>query len=274
MMRKLIDLTRPLVAMPESAFPPALRPLHRIIAPTIDFVDHARGAAIMCELFNCTADDLPEREGWAEDTVTISSHLGTHVDAPWHTGSRTAGKPAKTVDQIPLEDLYCHGVVLDVTHKKSTGQPITIEDLQNALTKIDYKIKAGDAVMMRTDHDKFELTDPARYSYPGMTRESTLWLAEQGAKVAGTDALGWDRPFPVMIAEFQQTKRKEAIWDAHYACRDVELYVVQQLVNLDKLPPHGFEVCFFPILLVGASAAPARVVAFVGESVEDAQRTA
>ena len=200
----------------------------------------------------------------AEDNIAISSHLGTHVDAPWHTGSKTAGKPAKTVDQIPLEELFCDGVVLDVTHKKCTGQGLTVEDLQQALKKIDYKIKPGDAVMMRIDHDKFELTDPVRYNYPGMTRESTLWLAEQGAKVGGTDALGWDRPFHVMIAEYQRTKQKSTIWDAHYACRDVELYVVQQLVNLDKLPPHGFQVCFFPILLVGASAAPARVVAFVG----------
>jgi len=263
-MRKLIDLTRPLVAAPESAFPPALRPLYRIIAPTIEFIDHKGGAAIMCELFNCTAEELPDGEGWAEDNIAISSHLGTHVDAPWHTGSKTAGKPAKTVDQIPLEELFCDGVVLDVTHKKCTGQGLTVEDLQQALKKIDYKIKPGDAVMMRTDHDKFELTDPVRYNYPGMTRESTLWLAEQGAKVGGTDALGWDRPFHVMIAEYQRTKQKSTIWDAHYACRDVELYVVQQLVNLDKLPPHGFQVCFFPILLVGASAAPARVVAFVG----------
>src|ERR1700730_16462458 len=132
-MRRLIDLTRPLVAVPENAFPPALRPLYRILAPTIDFVDHKRGAAIMCQLFNCTTEDLPEGEGWAEDDISISSHLGTHVDAPWHTGSKTAGQPAKTIDQIPLEDLFCDGVVLDVTHKKCTAQPITIEDLQNAL---------------------------------------------------------------------------------------------------------------------------------------------
>ncbi len=95
-----------------------------------------------------------------------------------------------------------------------------------------------------------------------MTRESTLWLAEQGAKIGGTDAIGWDRPFPVMVADYQRTKDKRFIWDAHFACRDVEFYVVQQLANLDKLPPHGFKVSFFPVLLVGASAAPSRVVAF------------
>jgi kynurenine formamidase len=96
-----------------------------------------------------------------------------------------------------------------------------------------------------------------------MTRESTLWLAEQGAKIGGTDALGWDRPFHVMIADYQATQDKGKIWDAHFACRDVELYVVQQLANLEQLPPHGFKVTFFPLKLERASAAPARVVAFV-----------
>jgi kynurenine formamidase len=107
------------------------------------------------------------------------------------------------------------------------------------------------------------MNDPVRYLYPGLTRESALWLAEQGAKVGGTDATGWDRPFPMMIRDYQTTRDKRYIWDAHYALREVEFYVVQQLANLDKLPPHGFKVSFFPLKLVGASAAPARVVAFV-----------
>ena len=153
--------------------------------------------------------------------------------------------------------------MLDLTHKRGTGLAITVEDLQAALQKVNYTIKRGDAVLIRTDHDKFELADPSRYGYPGMTRESTLWLTEQGAKVAGTDALGWDRPFPVMVAEFHRTGDKSKIWDAHFAGRDAEIYIVQQLANLDRLPSHGFKVAFFPIPLVGASAAPARVVAFL-----------
>ena len=262
-MTKLVDLTRPLIAMEESAFPAAMRPLFRIIAPEVEFVDHQAGAKIMCGLFNCPQEDLPEGEGWAEDNIKISSHLGTHVDAPWHYGSTTAGKPAKKIDEIPLEELYCDAVVLDLTAKKGTGSGVTVDELQAALKTADYKIKKGDAVLLRFDHDKFGLTDPLRYNYPGMTRESTLWLAEQGAKIGGTDAIGWDRPFPVMVADYQRTKDKRFIWDAHFACRDVEFYVVQQLANLDKLPPHGFKVSFFPVLLVGASAAPSRVVAFL-----------
>lgn len=262
-MTKLIDLTHTLRNVDKSTFPPNLLPLMRIIAPEIEYVDHSMGAKVMQLLFKCPTEHLPAGEGWAEEHIRMSSHLGTHVDAPWHYGSTCEGQPAKTVEQIPLDELYCDGVVLDLTNKRASGEAITVDELKKALETTGYRIKKGDAVLIRTDHDKFKINDELRYHYPGMTRESTLWLADQGAKIGGTDALGWDRPFHVMIQDYQTTGDKSKIWDAHFACRDVELYVVQQLANLEQLPPHGFKVGFFPLKLAGASAAPARVVAFV-----------
>lgn len=262
-MTQLIDLTRPLEPVPKESFPQELMPLYRIIAPEIEFVDHAAGAKIMQAIFNCSPSDLPEGEGWAEENLHMSSHLGTHVDAPWHYGSTCAGEKANTVDKIPLEDLFCDSFVLDFSSKKGSEDAITVDDLKRGLEGISYTIKEGDACLIRTDHDKFALNDPRRYQYPGMVRESALWLAEQGARIGGTDATGWDRPFHVMVADFVQARDKRFIWDAHFAHREKEFYVVQQLCNLDKLPAHGFKVAFFPLRIVGISAAPARVVAFV-----------
>jgi len=262
-MPKLIDLTRPLRIVEKEKFPPPIAPLYRILCPEIEFIDHAAGAAIMGALFGCHQDELPDGEGWTEENLIVSSHLGTHVDAPWHYGSKTKDQPAITVDQIPLEDLYCQAVVLDLSAKKGSATAITVAELEEACKAISYQIKKGDAVLIRTDHDKFDLLDPARYAYPGMTRESTLWLIERGATVGGTDATGWDRPFHVMIQEYKSTLDKSKIWDAHYAARQARFYIVQQLVNLHLLPPHSFQVAFFPIPYVGASAAPTRAVAFV-----------
>lgn len=262
-MTTLIDLTRPLAPVDESKFPEMLKPLLRIIAPEVEYVDNQKGAEIMCSFFGCTPDELPDGEGWAEENLSMSSHLGTHVDAPLHYGSTCEGKPARTVDQIELEDLFLNACVLDLSHKKGTGAAITVSDLKDALTKIDYQIQDKDAVLIRTDHDKFDVTDPMKYNYPGLVKESASWLAEQGAIVGGTDALGWDRPFMVMMMDYKRSGDRAKIWDAHFAHRDKEFYVVQQLVDLDKLPNKGFRVAFFPLKLVGASAAPARVVAFV-----------
>ncbi len=262
-MTRLIDLTRPLEVVDETSFPPVLKPLLRILTPTVDFVDNAAGATVMKAIFGCADEDLPEGEGWAEESLTISSHLGTHLDAPLHYGSTCGGSRSRTVEQIDLQELFMNGVVLDLTAKKGSSSAITVDDLRAALDKIDYQIQPGDAVLIRTDHDKYELTDPVRYNYPGLIRESASWLADSGAKVGGTDALGWDRPFHVMVAEFKKTGDKSHIWDAHFAHRDKEFFVVQQLVNLDSLPPVGFKLGIFPLKLVGTSAAPARVVAFI-----------
>ncbi|MBX9689067.1 MAG: cyclase family protein [Candidatus Obscuribacterales bacterium] len=262
-MTRLIDLTRPLEVLKKDSFPKQLMPLYRIISPEVEFVDHAAGALIMQSIFGCQPSDLPCGEGWAEENLQISSHLGTHVDAPWHYGSTCGDEKAKTVDQIALEDLFCDACVLDFSSKKGSGAAITVDDLKRELERISYTIKEGDACLIRTGHADYALNDPMRYHYPGMVAESASWLSEQGALIGGTDATGWDRPFHVMVADFVKSGDKKYIWDAHYAHRKKEFYVVQQLCNLEKLPAHGFKVAFFPLNLVGASSAPARVVAFV-----------
>lgn len=260
---RFVDLTRKLEIVDKGNFPQQLMPLYRIISPEIEYIDHAAGAKIMQQIFQCQESDLPAGEGWAEENIQISSHLGTHVDAPWHYGSTSGEKEAMTVDEIPLEDLFCDTFVLDFSRKKGSGAAITASELQAELERINYKIKEGDACLIRTDHDKYALNDPIRYNYPGLIAESAKWLSDQGVKVGGTDGTGWDRPFHIMVAEWMQTRNKEKIWDAHYAHRASDFYVVQQLCNLDKLPPHGFKTAFFPIPLAKASAAPARVVAFL-----------
>ena len=49
-------------------------------------------------------DQLPEGMGAAVETVTISTHNGTHLDAPYHFHpTMDNGKPALTIDEVPLE---------------------------------------------------------------------------------------------------------------------------------------------------------------------------
>src|SRR5690554_4840920 len=59
----------------------------------------------------------PDGVGWASEIVTLPTHSGTHVDAPSHYGPRPDGKPALTIDQVPLQWFMSDGVVLDFTDK-------------------------------------------------------------------------------------------------------------------------------------------------------------
>jgi kynurenine formamidase len=199
----------------------------------------------------------------ADQLAHRHARIGTHVDAPLHYGSRCEGKPARTIHEIQLQELYCDALVLDLREHAEPGQGIRASTLRDALAANGGTVTPGCALLLRTGQERYDLSDLRWYDYPGMTREGTLYLAGLGAKVLGTDAVGWDRPFGVMRKAFHDTGDANQIWDGHFAGREREVFIVQQLTNLQSLPPHGFKVGFFPIKLAHCSAAPARVVAFL-----------
>ena len=262
---RLIDLTQTLDPANRAQLPPALAGAAPVIAPAIDYYHPAeKGADEFCRYLGCSHTDLPDGEGWGAEILTdMSSHCGTHVDAPLHSGSKIAGAAARTITDIPLDELYRPGLVLDVRPWVKPCEEITIEMLDTAMAATGQKIKPGDAVMIRTGQERYTLTDPLYYQQPGMSRASTLHLTSQGATILGTDAVCWDLPFGVMAQKFQQTGDTAVLWDGHKAIVQREAFIVQQMTNLGALPLSGFMIGFFPIKLARCSAAPARVVAFV-----------
>jgi kynurenine formamidase len=261
---RLVDLTRPLDPRDIEQVPQQRAAAAAVTIPQIDYIRPAHeGVDAMCQAFGCTQDDLPGREGWGAERLKIHSHLGTHVDAPLHYGSTCEGKPARTITDIDLNELYCDGLVLDLRGLCKANEGISVEALKSAIARNGGAITPGCALLLRTGQEAYDLRDREFFEYPGMTREGTLFLAGLGAKVLGTDALGWDRPFQVIRKLFKETGDRSVIWDGHFAGRDREVFIVQQLHDLAAVPPSGFKVGFFPLRLARCSAAPARVVAFV-----------
>jgi kynurenine formamidase len=265
-MTRLVDLTDTLDPKLREKLPEPLKHLALAFAPEITYVHPATqmGKDTFCESFCCDHSDLPNGEGWGVERLDdFSSHCGTHVDAPLHSGSTSEGKKSRTITDISLEELYRPGIVLDVREWAINGEEITVEMLDRALEATGIKISQGDAVMIRTGQERFTMDDMEYFNQPGMSRRSTLHLAEQGATILGTDALAWDLPFPVMNQRYRETGDKNVLWDGHKAIVEKEAFIVQQMVNLGALPLSGFMVGFFPIKLANCSAGPARVVAFI-----------
>lgn len=268
----LVDLSQPIDATLRESLPPvasfygaaAAYPA-RTIAPAVEvYAPDAEGADLFAAAFGVPREDLPGGEGWGEEIYSgFSSHVGTHVDAPLHYGTTCEGRPARSISDIDLSELYCDGTVLDVRNLVAGGEGIPVDVLVKLVEKLDTPISAGSAILIRTGGESFTPLDEGYHSYPGMTREGTLYLESLGAKVLGTDARGWDRPFAAMRAAYEATGNVEELWDGHRAGREKEIFIVQKLTNLASLPVQGFKVAFFPLRLIGASAAPARVVAFV-----------
>ena len=94
-----------------------------------------------------------------------------------------------------------------------------------------------------------------------MTAEATHWLFECGVRVMGIDAWGWDAPLHMQAQRANESGEAGVFWEAHQA--DLPYSQIERLVNLGELPSTGFQVACFPLRIVGASGAPARVVGMV-----------
>lgn len=201
--------------------------------------------------------------GWADDTIQkMGVHSTTHIDAPWHYSPTVNGERAKTIDEVPLDWCYGKGLVIDMKHKEDFDA-ITVEDVEGFLKDNNLSIEPGMIVLIKTGRDKFNGTKDFHKIGTGMSAEATEWLIDKGIKVMGIDAWGWDLPLPYMMKKAKETGNSELFWEAHLVGQKKEYCHMEQLVNLDALPYSGFKVAVFPLKIVGASAAPARVVAMM-----------
>ena len=144
---------------------------------------------------------LRDGEGWAVETFTrFGTHNSTHVDAPWHYNSTIGGEPAKTIDELPLEWFFAPGVVLDMPHK-ADGDAMTRAEVEAALEpRRPRRSRRCDIVLVRTGRDAFYDEPDYMARGPGVTAEATRWLYEQGVRVMGIDAWGWDAPLHLQAA--------------------------------------------------------------------------
>ncbi len=238
---------------------------HEPWKPQFEYYTHeGKGLDWITSAFGVTKDELAhsKHRGGAFEIITTINHAGTHVDAPWHYAPEAEGKKAKTIDECPIEWFYSDGVVLDLRHKKPKDF-ITVDDLREALDKIDYTLKPFDIVMIMNGRD-VDLGSTGYFNQPGMTKESTLWLVDQGIKVIGVDMYGFDRKFQDMADDFRETGNAEQIWQAHFAGIEREYCQIEKLSNLHLIPrPHGFQVSCLPVKIEGGSAGWCRAVAFV-----------
>jgi kynurenine formamidase len=254
---RLIDLSVPL----EHAA------AHEPLPARITYANHeGEGLQQIRQLLGVRPEDLVYSGGlgWAVEELQAITHTGTHVDAPYHYGPTSEGRPARRIDEVPLEWCFAPGVVLDMRHKKA-GEFITPADLEATLGRIGHELRPLNIVLLQTGADQ-RLNSPAYFEQAGLGREGVLWLVERGVKVIGIDAYTLDRPFASMVADYRRTGDGRFIWPAHFAGITREYCQIEKLANLDQIPQaHGFLVSCLPVKIKGASAAWCRAVALVAE---------
>ncbi len=255
-MRTLIDISVPLKAGIASD-PPGLR-------PQIEYLTHRDTVADVLSFFpGAREEDLPDGEGWAIERVSMTTHSGTHLDAPYHFASTmNDGERAITIDEVPLEWCFQPGVKLDFRHLDD-GYVVTPDDIDAELRRIGHTLSPLEIVVVNT-------AAGTRYGHDdyvdrgcGMGRAATLRLLEQGVRLTGTDAWSWDAPFSYTAQRYARSQDASIIWEGHKAGRDIGYCHLEKLHNLEALPSTGFTVCCFPVKVEAASAGWTRAVAII-----------
>lgn len=250
----LVDLSRPLENTTH-ADPPGL-------GPKINYMDHSETPAQMLGFFpNITEDQLPGGEGWAVEQVELSTHNGTHLDAPYHYhSSMDGGARAITIDEVPLEWCMGPGVRLDFRHFPD-GYVATAQDVEDELSRIGHILAPGDIVLVNTAAAEAYGTPAYVGTGCGIGHAATVYLTSRGVRITGTDAWSWDAPFTETAKRVAATGDASLIWEGHRAGMVHGYCHMEKMAALDTLPSTGFDVICFPVNIKGASAGWCRPVA-------------
>ena len=238
--------------------------------PKIAYVTHGETMKEANYFFpGVMAEQMPGGEGFAAaEQVTLSTHNGTHLDAPWHFHptqdalGQDGGAPAMTIDEVPLDWCFRPGVKLDF-RALADGHVVTAGQVEAELARIGHDLQPLDIVLVNTAAG-MAVGNPDYVSIGcGMGYEATMYLTSRGVRVTGTDAWSWDAPFVHTARKVAETGDTSLIWEGHKAGRDIGYCHLEKLHNLEALPSHGFTVSCFPHKIRGASAGWTRAVAII-----------
>jgi len=260
MPRRIVDISVALTAGIASDPPHML--------PKIDYVDHHQSAPSIAAYMGVPVSALPEGEYAAVERVEISTHNGTHLDAPYHFFSRMnertvpGGEPSWRIDEVPLEWCFQPAVKLDFRHFED-GYVVQPSDVEAELARIGHALKPLEIVLVNTRAGSRYGHDDYIDSGCGLGKAATLWLLERGVRVTGTDGWSWDAPFSHTKRRLEQGGDPSLIWEGHRAGREIGYCHLEKLSNLESLPATGFQVACFPVKVHRGSAGWTRAVAII-----------
>jgi kynurenine formamidase len=188
----------------------------------------------------------------AVNLLELGEHTGTHVDAINHMAREYRGH---SIDTMPLSMFYTEGICLDLSGKHLM-ELIEISDLERALHNASLEIKAGDTVLIYTDHYRRTFGTDDWHRGPGVSIEAARWLGNQ--KIA---AFGVEPASPGV----RGVSNKEV----HHICGELGFTHYENMINLHLLIGRGrFRFIGLPLRIRGGTGSPVRAIA-VFESCND-----
>ena len=195
---------------------------------------------------------------YSANTLCTPEHGGTHLDAPFHFS-----ESGRTTEQIPLEQLIAPAAIIDANAAaaKDRDYRLTVDDVRR-FEATHGAITPGTIVLMRTGWSRHWPNakaylgddtpgDASKLSFPSFGAEAAKLLVEE-RRVA---AIGLD------TASIDYGKSTDFQVHRIAAARNVP--GLENLTNLDQLPPRGAVVVALPMKIEKGSGGPLRAVALV-----------
>lgn len=184
--------------------------------------------------------------------LTLYEHTGTHIDAPLHFS-----KDGTSVADLAVENLVAPLCVLDITAKaaEDANAMVMREDI-DAWISANGAIPAGACVAMhsgwaaKVGDPSFRNTPEGAFAFPGFSKEATDYLAELGAASIAVDTLSLD---PGNSADFA----------VHFSWLPGGRFGIENVANLDQLPPKGATIFIGAPKHRTGTGGPARIIAVV-----------
>jgi arylformamidase len=166
-----------------------------------------------------------------ESLISMSTHAGTHVDAPYHFLQQGI-----TIDNFDLNSLVGPCKVIDLSH---CDEKITAADLEKQ------SINQGDRILLKTKNSKNEASAPFNPNFVYLAADAAQYLASKKILTVGIDYLGIERAQPNH--------------ETHRVLFENNITIIEGL-RLDHVQAGTYFLCCLPLKLQGLDAAPARAI--------------
>ena len=174
------------------------------------------------------------------ELLFLSSHTGTHLDAPYHFTENGA-----KIHQIPVTRLI--GKTLLIKIKKLKDQEITKKDLLEFEQKHG-KIKENSSIIFFTGWQKNSKKKFFFTNNPGLSKSASNYLVSKKINLVGIDSPSIDLG-------------KNPSYSIHKILSDNNILIVENLINLEKIPDLYFDFIFLPLKIKNATGSPIRAIA-------------
>jgi arylformamidase len=180
-----------------------------------------------------------EDVGWNAERLNLVTHIGTHIDSPWHRKNAV-----RTIDTMPPDTFIGPATAVDLYHK-CPDEAISASDLE------PYAAQLHALVLLCTGWgEKRAQTDQYLNHSPWLSAEGAQWLVDRGVRGVGIDHFSIGGANPANVAAPHDVLLDAGVWILE------ELYLPHEVLGLRNL-----HIIALPLLLRGGSGAPARALA-------------